>query len=112
MKCVPIVTAALVACASTIAWAQEAPPAAASASNKAFMDAHQHMMRSMPTKPSGDTDRDFASMMIPHHQGAIEMARIELRYGKNPELRALATKMIVDQEREIAELKKWLGKQK
>ena len=58
---------------------------------------------------SGDPDRDFAQMMIPHHQGAIDMARIELESGKDPQLRQMAQKIIEDQEREIAALKEWLA---
>jgi uncharacterized protein (DUF305 family) len=73
----------------------------------AFKDANDKMMREMTMEPSGDADRDFAMMMIPHHQGAIDMAKIELQYGKNSQLRAMAEKIIAAQESEIAELKKW-----
>jgi uncharacterized protein (DUF305 family) len=59
---------------------------------------------------SGDPDIDFAQMMIPHHQGAIDMARVELETGKDPQLRQMAQKVIEDQEREIAMLKDWLAK--
>jgi len=56
-----------------------------------------------------DIDRSFAEMMIPHHRGAIQMAEQERRFGKDPELRALATKVIADQQREIAQLEQWLA---
>ncbi len=78
-----------------------------SAVQKAFMDAHQKMMSDMPKSASGNADKDFATMMIPHHQGAIDMAKIELQYGKDAKLRAMAEKMIKDQEKEIADLKAW-----
>ena len=61
----------------------------------------------MAMKPTGMPDRDFVAMMLPHHQGAVEMAKVELRYGKNPELRRLARSIIKDQEREIAFMKRW-----
>jgi uncharacterized protein (DUF305 family) len=60
------------------------------------------MMAAMAIKPSGDVDRDFAAMMIPHHQGAIEMAQAELRHGRNEQLRRIAQEIIVDQQQEIA----------
>ncbi len=50
---------------------------------------------------TGDSDHDFAAMMIPHHQGAIDMAKAELLYGKDPVLRRLAQEIIVTQEQEI-----------
>jgi hypothetical protein len=67
------------------------------------------MMDGMAVKPSGDIDRDFAAMMIPHHQGAIDMARAELRYGKNEQLRRIAQEIIVDQLQEIAAMNLALG---
>ena len=66
------------------------------------------MMTDMAVKPTGDADADFAAMMIPHHQGAIDMAKAELKYGKNPTLRRLAQKIIVDQQREIVVMRKAL----
>jgi uncharacterized protein (DUF305 family) len=71
--------------------------------------AMQHMQESMGMPMSGDPDVDFARMMIPHHQGAIDMARIELESGKDPQLRQMAQKIIEDQEREIATLREWLA---
>jgi uncharacterized protein (DUF305 family) len=52
--------------------------------------------------PSADADRDFARAMIPHHQGAVEMAKLELLHGNDPRLRRLAQGMIVEQSQEIA----------
>lgn len=57
---------------------------------------------------TGDADRDFASMMIPHHQGAVEMAEAELRFGHNPVLRRLAQGIIVEQRQEIAVMRQAL----
>jgi uncharacterized protein (DUF305 family) len=74
--------------------------------NQAAMD---RMMAGMAVKPSGDVDADFAAMMIPHHQGAIDMAVAELRHGKNPQLRRIAQEIIVDQQQEIAAMKLALG---
>src|SRR5471030_1925391 len=67
------------------------------------------MMDGMSIKPSGDVDRDFTAMMIPHHQGAIDMAEAELRYGHNEQLRRIAQEIIVDQQQEIAAMRLALG---
>jgi hypothetical protein len=72
-------------------------------------DAMTKMMDDMAIKPSGDIDRDFVAMMSPHHQGAIDMAISELRYGKNEQLRRIAQEIIVDQMQEIAAMKLAIG---
>jgi uncharacterized protein (DUF305 family) len=65
--------------------------------NEAMVKMHAGMNRA----PSGDADRDFAAMMIPHHQGAIDMAVVELRFGQDERLRRLAQSIIVEQGQEI-----------
>ena len=67
------------------------------------------MMIDMGIRPSGDVDADFVAMMIPHHQGAIEMARAELRYGRNEQLKRMAQEIIVTQLQEIAAMHLVLG---
>ncbi|AGB70195.1 MULTISPECIES: CopM family metallochaperone [Rhizobium] len=80
------------------------------ASSKAFTDAMGKMHKDMMIHYSGDADADFVRGMIPHHQGAIDMAKIELKYGKDPELRKMAEGIITAQEAEIKEMKAWLKK--
>jgi len=67
------------------------------------------MMDSMQVRPTGDVDRDFAAIMIPHHQGAMDMAVAELRYGTNPQLKRIAQEIIVDQQQEIAAMRLAIG---
>ena len=70
-------------------------------------------MKSMDSmKMTGDVDRDFASMMKMHHEGAIEMAEMELRSGKDAKMRSMAKRIISAQQKEIKEFDQWLGKQK
>jgi Domain of unknown function (DUF305) len=67
------------------------------------------MMADMMIKPSGDVDRDFVAMMVPHHQGAVDMAQAELKYGHNEQLRRLAQEIVVTQQQEIAVMRLALG---
>jgi uncharacterized protein (DUF305 family) len=79
----------------------------AGGSDEAFMAANQKMMQHMEMKPTGNPDRDFVTMMIPHHQGAVDMAEIELQYGKDPDLRKLAQDIIASQKKEISFMQAW-----
>ncbi len=81
----------------------------ANAATTASMNAMKKMHQDMAKPMSGDADRDFAMMMVPHHEGAIEMAKIELKYGNDPEMRRLAKKIIAAQDIEIQQMKKWQG---
>jgi hypothetical protein len=67
------------------------------------------MMSDMTVKPTGDVDHDFVEMMVPHHQGAIDMAQAVLRHGHNEQLRRLAQEIIVTQQQEIAAMRLALG---
>ena len=93
------------------------PPAqqAATPDESAFLAENEaamtRMMSAMEAKPTGDIDRDFVAMMAPHHQGGIDMAVLELRYGKNEQLRRLAQEIIVSQTQEIVAMKLAIGKQ-
>ena len=72
-------------------------------------DAMRVMHRGMHNAPrTGDPDRDFVTMMIPHHQGAIDMAKAQLLFGTDPQMRRLAQEIITDQQSEIALMHLWL----
>ena len=71
------------------------------------MAGNHRMMEGMEMPMTGDADQDFVSMMIVHHQGAIDMAKVQLEYGKDPQLRSLAEEIIAAQEKEIAMMKQW-----
>ena len=102
------------------ALAEEAAPAAhaghaamsgmASPSTQAFEAANMKMHEDMAIDYTGDADVDFIKGMIPHHQGAIDMARIVLEHGSDPEVKALAEEIIKAQEGEIAWMQDWLAK--
>jgi uncharacterized protein (DUF305 family) len=67
------------------------------------------MMNDMAIKPTGNIDRDFVAMMVPHHQGAIDMAQAELRYGREAQLRRIAQEIIVDQIQQISLMRLAVG---
>jgi len=71
--------------------------------------AMKKMMAKMTIRPSGNIDADFVAMMEPHHQGAIDMALAELRYGHNEQLRRIAQEIIIDQQQQIAAMRLALG---
>jgi uncharacterized protein (DUF305 family) len=80
---------------------QPSPSIAAESFTSLMTQAMEHMHRDMSIVPSGDPDYDFAAMMIPHHRGAVDLAKAELQFGKNPVLRRLAQGIIVEQLQEI-----------
>ena len=89
-----------------------APPAAGDdgPSTQAYRAANEKMHRGMDIIYSGDSDVDFARGMIAHHQGAIDMAKVVLEHGKDPEIRKLAEAVITAQEAEIAWMQDWLAR--
>ncbi|OYV44011.1 MAG: hypothetical protein B7Z75_05975 [Acidocella sp. 20-57-95] len=79
-----------------------------SAADQEFAAGMTKMNNGMAGAPmTGNTDQDFVAMMIPHHQGAVDMAKTELKYGKDPELLALSREIIAAQDKEIAQMKRW-----
>lgn len=80
------------------------------ASTKDFKSADMKMMHDMVVPYTGNPDVDFRTKMIPHHQGAIDMAKVALAHAKDETTKTLAAQIIKDQEREIAEMREWLSK--
>ncbi len=72
-----------------------------------YRAANDKMHKAMDIPYTGDPDKDFVAGMIPHHEGALDMARIVLRHGRDPEIRALAEAIIREQEKEIALFRAW-----
>lgn len=81
-------------------------------STKAFKEADMKMMQVMAVPYTGDPDIDFQTKMIPHHQGAIDMAKVALQYATDPATREMAETIIAAQEAEIAEMRAWLAANK
>lgn len=94
--------ACLLALCAAVVLAASGDEAAFLADNNAAMT---RMMAAMAVKPSGDVNSDFVASMVPHHQGAIDMAQAELRYGHNEQLRRLAQEIVVEQNQEIAAMR-------
>jgi uncharacterized protein (DUF305 family) len=88
--------------------ATAAPAAATSPSNAAYEAANAKMHKDMGITLTGDADVDFLAGMIPHHQGAIDMAEVVLKYGKDPKVKKLAQDVIRAQKQEIAMMNAWL----
>jgi uncharacterized protein (DUF305 family) len=86
------------------------PAAGDAASTKDFKAADMKMMHDMAVPYTGNPDVDFRAKMIPHHQGAIDMAKVALAHAKDETTKAMAAQIIKDQEREIAEMREWLTK--
>ncbi len=86
------------------------PKGDASASSVAFDAANAKMHKDMDITYTGNADRDFVAGMIAHHQGAVEMAKIVIQYGKDPGIRKLAEEIVAAQEKEIAWMKDWQAK--
>ena len=80
---------------------------AMSPADRAFATSMETMMKNMAVKPTGNPDRDFVDMMMPHHVGAVDMAKVELEFGKDPMLLKLAADIVKAQESEIAEMRAW-----
>ncbi|MGN6319775.1 CopM family metallochaperone [Trinickia sp.] len=99
---------------SSTAEAQSAPASGKGAtgdSTTAFKAADERMMKAMQGSAyTGNADEDFVSHMIPHHQGAVDMAEVEAKYGKDPQLKRLAKRIIDSQRREIQFMKSWQEK--
>src|SRR4051794_10978205 len=87
---------------------KEPPPSPAT---RAYMDAGVAMHRDMAVRYQNDADKDFASVLEAHHKGAVEIAKVELQYGHDPEMRKLAEEVLASREREIALMRAWRAKQ-
>ena len=91
--------------AGTSVQAQRAP------STKALQEAGMSMHKAMDITYTGNADIDFARAMIAHHEGAIDMAKVELQYGASPEMRALAKNVVDSQQHQVVQMRRWVKDQ-
>jgi uncharacterized protein (DUF305 family) len=98
-----ICVAACVWAATSLAFAQSMSPA-----DQGYMASMAAMRANTPKGMTGDPDVDFARMMLPHHQAAIDMAKVHLQYGKDSTLRKMSEEIIEGQQKEVGELQDWL----
>jgi uncharacterized protein (DUF305 family) len=115
-KALPMVSAVLLVGAVSVAAAHASAGTTTSpslAAEKPFLaendTAMNKMMAGMAVKPTGDIDHDFVAMMVPHHQGAIDMAQAESRYGRNQPLQRIAQEIVVEELQEIAAMQLAVG---
>lgn len=109
LSCLPALLSAAILLTGAPSFAQDssahhghtATAATAANSNDLYASSRDAMHKGMDVKPSGNADIDFIRNMIPHHQGAVEMAKVQLEHGKDPVLRKLAQDIITAQEAEI-----------
>ena len=90
--------------------AEMQPKPTDTASTREYKEAHRKMMKDMHKPFTGDPDVDFRVHMIPHHQGAVDMAKIALKHAKDPETKKMAEDVIKEKDREVAEMRAWLKK--